>query len=206
MWIVAGAVALVGQSLFPDETDFRILMAEPLSRSVVFGAKLAALLLFGGLFVVGSHVGAAAARRADADRRGQDGLGRPGGDGVRGVEPRRQPVRGARRSWPSTACWCCSRRAPSAGVLGRGADLVIGGLVLALPLVARLPAAAGAFEANAWWLALGAAGLVRGPRTLAARRHEPRRARGPGDGGDARAPWSQSPCSPTSGSTAGSIA
>ena len=31
--------------------------------------------------------------------------------------------------------------------------VVIGGLVLALPLVTRLPATAGAFEANAWWLA-----------------------------------------------------
>ena len=44
MWIVAAAMALAGQSLFPDETDFRILMAEPLSRAEVFGAKLAALL------------------------------------------------------------------------------------------------------------------------------------------------------------------
>ena len=32
MWFVAGAVGLVGHSLFPDQTDFRILMAEPLSR------------------------------------------------------------------------------------------------------------------------------------------------------------------------------
>ena len=64
MWIVAGAMSLVGQSLFPDETDFRILMAEPLSRSVVFGAKLAALLLFGGLFVVGSQSGCCRSRRS----------------------------------------------------------------------------------------------------------------------------------------------
>jgi hypothetical protein len=32
MWIVAAAVGFVGESLFPDRTDFRILMAEPLSR------------------------------------------------------------------------------------------------------------------------------------------------------------------------------
>jgi hypothetical protein len=56
MWFVAAAMGLVGQSLFPDETDFRILMAEPLSRSVIFGAKLAALLLFGALFVAGTHL------------------------------------------------------------------------------------------------------------------------------------------------------
>ena len=77
----------------------------------VFGAKLAALLLFGGLFVVGIASRPAAARRAHADRRGEDGLDRPRGAGLRRVEPGGQPVRGARRSSPSTACSCCSRRA-----------------------------------------------------------------------------------------------
>jgi hypothetical protein len=56
MWIVAAAVGLVGQSLFPDQTDFRILMAEPLSRLTIFGSKLASLLLFCGLFVAGAHL------------------------------------------------------------------------------------------------------------------------------------------------------
>jgi hypothetical protein len=40
--------------LFPDETDFRVLGALPVTRSVVFGAKLAALVLFIGLFVAAS--------------------------------------------------------------------------------------------------------------------------------------------------------
>ena len=40
MWIVA-VVAFVGHALFPDETDFRVLMALPLTR-LVFTAKLAA--------------------------------------------------------------------------------------------------------------------------------------------------------------------
>ena len=56
MWIVAAAVGLVGESLFPDRTDYRILMAEPLSRLTIFGSKLASLLLFGGLFVAGTHL------------------------------------------------------------------------------------------------------------------------------------------------------
>ena len=56
MWFVAGAVALVGHSLFPDQTDFRILMAEPLSRLTIFASKLASLLLFVGLFVAGTHI------------------------------------------------------------------------------------------------------------------------------------------------------
>ena len=56
MWFVAAAMGLAGESLFPNQLDFRILMAEPLSRPTIFGAKLAALLLFGGLFVAGTHV------------------------------------------------------------------------------------------------------------------------------------------------------
>ena len=56
MWFVAAAIGLVGESLFPNQLDFRILMAEPLSRPTIFGAKLAALLLFAGLFVAGTHL------------------------------------------------------------------------------------------------------------------------------------------------------
>jgi hypothetical protein len=56
MWIVAIAVTLVGHALFPDEADYRILMSQPVSRRAVFAGKLAALLTFAGLFVVGIHV------------------------------------------------------------------------------------------------------------------------------------------------------
>jgi hypothetical protein len=56
MWIVALVAVLVGHSLFPDETDFRVLMALPVSRRLVFGSKLFALALFTGLFIVGTHV------------------------------------------------------------------------------------------------------------------------------------------------------
>jgi len=56
MWFVAGAVALVGHSLFPDQTDFRILMAEPLSRLTIFTSKLVALLIFVGLVAAGTHL------------------------------------------------------------------------------------------------------------------------------------------------------
>ena len=44
MFIVALAMALVCHSLFPDETDYRILMALPVRRSAIFSAKVAALL------------------------------------------------------------------------------------------------------------------------------------------------------------------
>jgi len=153
MWIVAGAMSLVGQSLFPDETDFRILMAEPLSRTEVFAAKLGALLLFGGLFVAGSHVGLlpvaaltlmgtantgsiiAAAVAFGASTLVASLFAALGIVAIHGV-----------------LVLLASRRRLLA-FSGAVRIVVIAGLLLALPLVARLPASAGAFEANAWWLA-----------------------------------------------------
>jgi hypothetical protein len=55
MWIVAVVTVLVSHSLFPDDSDFRVLMPLPIGRGVVFGAKLLALVLFAGLFTLASH-------------------------------------------------------------------------------------------------------------------------------------------------------
>jgi len=55
MLLVAFITLLVSQSLFPDERDFRILGPMPLRRAVVFRAKLAAVLLFTGLFTAAAH-------------------------------------------------------------------------------------------------------------------------------------------------------
>jgi hypothetical protein len=57
MLAVAFVMALAAHALFPDETDFRILMALPVSRQVVFAAKLAALFLFAAIFIVSANVG-----------------------------------------------------------------------------------------------------------------------------------------------------
>jgi hypothetical protein len=56
MWIVALVTVLVSHSLFPDETDCRVLTPLPIRRGLVFGAKLLALALFAGLFTVTTHV------------------------------------------------------------------------------------------------------------------------------------------------------
>jgi hypothetical protein len=56
MWIVALVTVLVSHSLFPDETDFRVLVPLPIHRGLVFGAKLLALALFAGLFTLASHL------------------------------------------------------------------------------------------------------------------------------------------------------
>ena len=153
MWIVAAAMALAGHSLFPGETDFRILMAEPLSRSEVFAAKLAALLVFAGLFIAGAHVAlvpigvltlmgaaktgsfVAAAVAFAASSLLASLVAALGVVAIHGV------------------LVLFASRSRLLVVSGAVRSVLIGGLVLALPLLTRLPAAAEAFAADAWWLA-----------------------------------------------------
>jgi hypothetical protein len=152
MWIVAMAMALVGHALFPDETDFRILMAEPLSRAGIFAAKLAAVLAFAGLFVAGSHVALAPLAALTLIGAVQAGAG----------------IASALAFLVSSAAaGLCAALIVVAiqgsivllGTRGRLLALagavriaMIGALVLALPLLAQLPATAGAFAAEASWL------------------------------------------------------
>jgi ABC-type transport system involved in multi-copper enzyme maturation permease subunit len=56
MLVTAFAIALVSRSLFPDETDFRILMALPVPRRTIFAAKLTALFLFAAIFIICANV------------------------------------------------------------------------------------------------------------------------------------------------------
>lgn len=56
MYIVAFVMSLVCHSLFPDETDYRILVPLPITRWTIFSAKLMALLLFSAIFIVTTSV------------------------------------------------------------------------------------------------------------------------------------------------------
>jgi hypothetical protein len=56
MFAVALVMALVLHSLFPDDVDFQILMALPISRRSVFSAKAAAVFLFASIFMVTANV------------------------------------------------------------------------------------------------------------------------------------------------------
>jgi hypothetical protein len=56
MLLIAFVTLLVSHALFPDERDFRILGPLPVSRLVVFRAKLGAVALFTGLFIIAAHV------------------------------------------------------------------------------------------------------------------------------------------------------
>ena len=55
MWTVAVVTVLIGHALFPDETDYRVLMALPVTRRVIFLTKLAAVALFAGGFALAAH-------------------------------------------------------------------------------------------------------------------------------------------------------
>jgi hypothetical protein len=152
MWIVAVAVGLVGGSLFPDRTDFRVLMAEPLSRRTIFASKLASLLLFAGLFIAGAHVALlplTAFTLVAAIKTGtfvatamSYAFSSVGGSLFAALAI--VAVHGA-----------LALLAPPGRVLafsGAVRSIVIGALVVSLPLIGRLPGAANAFASNAWWL------------------------------------------------------
>ena len=152
MWFVAGAVALVGHSLFPDQTDFRILMAEPLSRLTIFTSKLAALLLFVSLVVAGTHVALvplAAMTLMGAMKTGTI-LGAATAFGISSVSGSFFAALAVVAAHGLLILW-----APRARLLafsGAVRSVLVGALVLSLPLVGRLPATASAFASDARWL------------------------------------------------------
>jgi hypothetical protein len=152
MWFVASAVVLVGHSLFPDETDFRILMAEPLSRLTVFASKLTALLIFVGMFVAGTHLALlplAALTMLGAVKTGSllvtaTAFGASSLLGSLFAALAVVAVHGLLVLF-----------APRGLLLtfsGAVRSVLIASLVMSLPLVARLPGTARAFATDAWWL------------------------------------------------------
>ncbi len=154
MWFVAAAIGLVGESLFPNQLDFRILMAEPLSRPTIFGAKLAALLLFAGLFVAGTHVALAPLATLT-----MLGMFRTGSFVISALA---FAVSSALASLFAAlaivavhgALMLFAPRARLVAFSGMVRSATIGTLLLSLPFVARLPAVDRAFAADAWWLRL----------------------------------------------------
>lgn len=54
MWIAAFVTVLISHSLVPDETDYRVLMALPITQAFIFRAKLLALAVFCGIFIAGT--------------------------------------------------------------------------------------------------------------------------------------------------------
>jgi hypothetical protein len=152
MWFVAGACGLVGHALFPDETDFRVLMAEPLTRFTVFRAKLAALLLFTALFVAGTHLALLPLAALTMLGAAKAGLLVP----VVSAFAFSSLLGGLFAALAIVALHgLLVLLAPRAQLLmfsGAVRSFLIGVLVLSLPLVARLPGTEAAFAEQAWWL------------------------------------------------------
>ena len=152
MWIVAAAVGLVGHSLFPDQTDFRVLMAEPLSRLTIFASKLASLLLFVFLFVAGTHVALLPLAALT-----MIGALKTGSLLATSMAFAFSSVIGSLFAALAVVAvhGTLVLLAPRARLLafsGTVRSILIGVLVLSLPLVGRLPGTAGAFASGAWWL------------------------------------------------------
>ena len=127
-------------------------MAEPLSRLTIFTSKLASLLLFVGLFVAGTHLALlplAAFTMVGAAKTGS-------------ILPVAMAFALSSLSASLFAALAVVAVhgllvlfAPRARLLafsGVVRGVLVGVLVLSLPLVARLPAAAQAFASEAWWL------------------------------------------------------
>lgn len=152
MWIVATACGLAGQSLFPGETDYRILMAEPLSRRTIFGAKLAALLLFGGLFVVGAHVALVPLIALTLLVAAKTGSAIASASAFAIASVMASLFAALAIVAAQGLLVILAPRARLLTVSAAARSVVIFVLVLSLPFVIRLPAAASAFASDAWWL------------------------------------------------------
>jgi hypothetical protein len=184
MWLVAGGVGLVGHSLFPNQMDFRVLMAEPLSRSTIFGAKLASLLLFVSLVVIGAHIALIPLLALTLGGGGRHRVGRRRSAGLHLLERVREPVRGAGGRGPAWNAGALCAARPDAGVFGHGEERAHRRPRAVIALHHAAARLGQCVCRGRMVVAMGAAGLVRRARAAVAGRCEPRAARDAGRRGD----------------------
>jgi hypothetical protein len=154
MWIVAFLTVLIGHAVFPDELDFRVLVSLPIKRRLVFGAKILALALFVGLFLVSVHVALTPLAVITLFSRWAEG-----------VFVARWAAYLVASVLASVFAACAViavhgvlvLMAPAGRVMALSAalrSLMLCGLMMSLPLLARLPGTAADFGRGASWLAL----------------------------------------------------
>jgi hypothetical protein len=152
MWILAFVTVLIGHALFPDETDFRVLMSLPITRRLVFGAKLLALVVFTGLFAVSIQIAFTPLFILTSVGRWAEGafVARAGAYYLSSA---------LASAWAVLAVVAIHGlllllvpRHRAAGVSSAVRSVILCGLVLLLPLLFRLPATGRAFSNGAWWL------------------------------------------------------
>jgi hypothetical protein len=148
MWIAAFVTVLISHSLVPDETDYRVLMALPITQGFIFRAKLFALAIFSGMFIGGSLLGLTLLVLAISANR---------------FAPNILPV-SVLAYWVVGAAACLFSvlaivavnglvtilvpRARVHGVVATVKTLMLGALMLAIPFVLALPARATAFASH----------------------------------------------------------
>lgn len=152
MVLLAFVTLLISRSVFPSETDYRVLMALPVARRTIFGAKITALALFLGLFIAASNVSIGPLFVLVSHGRWSEHplLARLVAHTV---------ASGAASVFAAaivvalvgllTVCVPRARAQLAVGLLQTG---LLCGLVLALPLIFRLPGHARSFEAEPWQL------------------------------------------------------
>ena len=141
MLVVGFVVVLVSGALFPDEIDCRVLLPLPVSRRVVFACKALAVVLFVSLFAIAALAGMMPLvfLMANNPRWADQGLtAHLVAYGIAGVSASivtALAIAAAAGALP----FCVPRsRLPAASIAFRGVCLC--GLVLSVPLAARLPA------------------------------------------------------------------
>jgi hypothetical protein len=152
MWIVSFVTVLVGHSLFPDETDYRVLMALPVPRHLIFGAKLLALALFAALFILSAHV--ALLPLSLLMSTGMF-VGFPWPVQFSAYLVASLLASGFSVMAVAAVQGLLILTAPRGRLLAVSAALrsaMLCVLVIVLPLVLRLPAQAGSFANGSWWL------------------------------------------------------
>jgi hypothetical protein len=168
MLVLAFVTVLLGPLLFLDETDFRVLVPLPVSRRVIFTAKLIALLRFAAIFVGGSLLALTPVIALGAMSRWSEqswlvrvaAMWAAGGAAALFAALAVAAINGAIVTCVPAA-W---RRVLS--TIARSS--LLGALVLALPIVARLPTLGAHFaDRSAWVHALPPAWFVGLERVLA---------------------------------------
>lgn len=152
MWIVAFVTILVGHALFPDELDFRVLIPLPITRRLVFAAKVGALTLFTGLFIVSAHVALAPLFLLTALSHWANVALVPhaGAFGLASLLASGFTVLAIMAIHGLLVFWAPGGRVLTASAILR--SVMLCGLMLSLPFVGRLPAQASAFAAGSPWV------------------------------------------------------
>ncbi len=154
MWIIALVTTLAGHAVFPDETDFRVLSPLPITRRLIFSAKLLALLAFTGLFVAFAEVSLIpVAALTLLSRWAPGGFAiRFGAYGLSALCAAAFAALAVMSVQGLLVLTTSAGRALGASAAARSAMLC--GLMLTLPLLIRLPAEGEAMAAGAWWMTI----------------------------------------------------